>query len=82
MEQDELKRIMTTKAPHDKRLLIEIPKTDIGLHYSSITDYLDKKVNYDVAMMRKIDMLISLFRLGGSEHHPQRALRFGVASHQ
>ena len=64
MEQDELKRIMTTKAPHDKRLLIEIPKTDIGLHYSSITDYLDKNVNYDVAMMRKIDMLISLFRLG------------------
>ena len=64
MEQDELKRIMATKAPVYERLLIEIPKSDISLHHSSLTDYLDKLVNYDASMMRKIDDLISRFHLG------------------
>ena len=64
MKQDELKCIMATKAPAYERMLIEISKTDIGLHYSSLTDYLDKLVNYDASMMRKIDALISRFHLG------------------
>ena len=64
MKQDELKFIMATKAPAYERMLIEISKTDIGLHYSSLTDYLDKLVNYDASMMRKIDDLILRFHLG------------------
>ena len=64
MKQDELKCIMATKAPAYERMLIEISKTDIGLHYSSLTDYLDKLVNYDASMMRKIDDLILRFHLG------------------
>ena len=64
MKQDELRCVIATKAPLYKRLLIEIPKTDIGLQHSSITDYLDKVVNYDASMMRKIDELISRFHLG------------------
>ena len=64
MKQDELKCIMATKAPVYERMLIEISKTDIGLHYSSLTDYLDKLVNYDVSMMRKIDELIARFHMG------------------
>lgn len=64
MKQDELRCVIATKAPLYKRLLIKIPKTDIGLHHSSITDYLDKVVNYDASMMRKIDELISRFHLG------------------
>jgi hypothetical protein len=55
---------MATKAPAYERMLIEISKTDIGLHYSSLTDYLDKLVNYDVSMMRKIDELIARFHMG------------------
>ena len=64
MKQDELKCIMATKAPAYERMLIEISKTDIGLHYSSLTNYLDKLVNYDVSMMRKIDELIARFHMG------------------
>ena len=64
MKQDELKCIMATKAPAYERMLIEISKTVIGLHYSSLTDYLDKLVNYDVSMMRKIDELIARFHMG------------------
>ena len=64
MKQDELRCVIATKAPLYKRLLIEIPKTHIGLQHSSITDYLDKVVNYDASMMRKIDELISRFHLG------------------
>lgn len=64
MKQDELKCIMATKAPAYERMLIEISKTDISLHYSSLTDYLDKLVNYDVSMMRKIDELIARFHMG------------------
>ncbi len=55
---------MATKASVHEWLLIEISKEDIGLHYSSLTDYLDKLVNYDTSMMRKIDELISRFHLG------------------
>ena len=64
MKHDEVRYVMATKAQLYKRLLIEIPKTDIGLHHSSITDYLDKVVDYDTSMMRKIDELISRFHLG------------------
>jgi len=64
MKQDELRYVMATKAAPNERLLIEIPKADISLHHSSITDYLDKVMNYDTSMMRKIDELISRFHLG------------------
>ena len=64
MKLEEIRCVMATKAPLYKRLLIEILKTDIGLHHSSITDYLDKVVDYDTSMMRKIDEIISRFRLG------------------
>ena len=64
MKQDELRCVMATKAAPNERMLIEIPRGEIGNHYSSITDYLDKVVNYDTSMMRKIDKLISRFHLG------------------
>ena len=64
MEQDKLRRMMATKAPVHERLLIEISKAEISLHHSSLTDYLDKLVNYDASMMRKIDDLILRFHLG------------------
>ena len=64
MEQDKLRRMMATKAPIHERLLIEISKAEISLHHSSLTDYLDKLVNYDASMMRKIDDLILRFHLG------------------
>ena len=64
MKQDELRCVMATKAAPNERMLIEIPRGEIGNHHSSITDYLDKVVNYDTSMMRKIDELISRFHLG------------------
>ena len=64
MKQDELRCVMATKAAPNERMLTEIPKEKIGCHYSSITDYLDKMVNHDSSMMRKIDELISRFHLG------------------
>lgn len=64
MEKQELKIILRIKAAPNERMLIEIPRGEIGCHYSSLTDYLDKVVNYDTSMMRKIDELISRFHLG------------------
>lgn len=64
MENQELEAMLRTKATLNERMLIEIPRGGIGCHYSSITDYLDKVVNYDTSMMRKIDELISRFHLG------------------
>ena len=64
MEQTELERVMITKLPEHRRMLIEISKSDIGLRHSSLTDYLDKVVGYDANMLREIDVLISRFHLG------------------
>lgn len=64
MENQELKAILRTKAAPSERMLIEIPRGEISLRHSSITDYLDKLVNYDASMMRKIDEIISQFHLG------------------
>ena len=47
MGNQDLKRISATKAAPNDRMLIEIPKQDIGCHYSSLTDYLDKATGYD-----------------------------------
>ena len=64
MEQTELERVMITKLPEHRKMLIEISKSDIGLRHSSLTDYLDKVVGYDANMLREIDVLISRFHLG------------------
>ena len=64
MEQKELERVMVTKLPVQRRMLIGISMSDIGLHHSSLTDYLDKVVDYDTSMMRKVDNLITQFHLG------------------
>ena len=47
MENQDLKRMSASKAAPNDRMLIEISKLDIGCHYSSLTDYLDKMAGYD-----------------------------------
>ena len=64
MKQDELRCVMATKAAPNERMLIEIPRGEIGNHYSSITDYLDKAVDYNPKMLSAIDYLIMRFHLG------------------
>lgn len=64
MENQDLKRISATKAAPNDRMLIEIPQQDIGCHYSSLTDYLDKAVDYNPKMLSAIDDLIIRFHLG------------------
>lgn len=46
------------------RTLRSISRHDIGCHYSSLTDYLDKVVGYRPSMLKKIDCLIAKFHLG------------------
>ena len=41
MEYLDYKKIIATKAAPSERMLLEIHKTDIKLHYSSLTDSLD-----------------------------------------
>ena len=64
MGNQDLKRISATKAAPNDRMLIEIPKQDIGCHYSSFTDYLDKTTGYDSKILSAIDSLIMSFHLG------------------
>ena len=64
MENQDLKGMSASKAAPNDRLLIEIPKQDIGCHYSSLTDYLDKMVGYDSRLLSAIDRLMMGFHLG------------------
>ncbi len=64
MEENELKQILATKAPAYQRSYIEIPREDIVLHYSSLTDYLDKVVGYETKKLGIIDQLVMRYRLG------------------
>ena len=60
----DFKSILATKAPKEQRGIKEIQPEDIGLHYSSVTDYLDAVVGYDKDMMSAIDRLIERYHLG------------------
>jgi hypothetical protein len=64
MENQGLKGMSASKAAPNDRLLIEIPKQDIGCHYSSLTDYLDKMAGYDSKLLSAIDRSVMGFHLG------------------
>lgn len=64
MENQDLKKISAAKAAPNDQMVIDIPKLDIGFHYSSLTDYLDKAVDYNPKMLSAIDDLIIRFYLG------------------
>ena len=64
MENQDLKKISAAKAAPNDQMVIDIPKLDIGFHYSSLTDYLDKAVDYNPKMLSAIDDLIIQFHLG------------------
>lgn len=64
MENQDLKGMSASKAAPNDRLLIEIPKQDIGCHYSSLTDYLDKMAGYDSKLLSAIDRSVMGFYLG------------------
>lgn len=63
MENQDLKKISAAKAAPNDQMVIDIPKLDIGFHYSSLTDYLDKAVDYNPKMLSAIDDLIIRFHL-------------------
>lgn len=64
IENQDLKKISAAKAAPNDQMVIDIPKLDIGFHYSSLTDYLDKAVDYNPKMLSAIDDLIIRFHLG------------------
>ena len=64
MENQDLKGMSASKAAPNDRLLIEMPKQDIGCHYSSLTDYLDKMAGYDSKLLSAIDRSVMGFHLG------------------
>ena len=64
MDDRELKKILATKAPAYERSFIEIPRDSIIPHHSSLSDYMDKLVNYDAKMLSRIDDLVMRYRLG------------------
>ena len=64
MDDRELKQILATKAPAYERSFIEIPRNSIIPHHSSLSDYMDKLVNYDAKMLSRIDDLFMRYRLG------------------
>lgn len=64
MEENELKLILATKAPAYQRSFIEIPRDSFVPHFSSLTDYLDKVVGYDVKKLGSIDQLVMRYRVG------------------
>ena len=64
MGNQDLKRMSASKAAPNDRMLIEISKQDIGCHYSSLTDYLDKMAGYDSKLLSGIDRLMMGFHLG------------------
>ena len=66
MDDKELKQILATKAPVYQRSFIEIPRDSIIPHHSSLSDYMDKLVNYDAKMLSRIDDLVMRYRLGAT----------------
>ena len=66
MDDKELKQILATKAPAYERSFIEIPRDSIIPHHSSLSDYMDKLVNYDAKMLSRIDDLVMRYQLGAT----------------
>ena len=64
MDDRELKQILATKAPAYERSFIEIPRDSVIPNHSSLSDYMDKLVNYDAKMLNRIDDLVMRYRLG------------------
>ena len=64
MDDKELKQILATKAPAYERSFIEIPRDSFIPRHSSLSDYMDKLVNYDAKMLSRIDDLVMRYRLG------------------
>jgi len=64
MDDKKLKQILATKAPAYERSFIEIPRDCIVPRHSSLSDYMDKLVNYDAKMLSRIDDLVMRYRLG------------------
>ena len=60
MEDRELKEILATKAPAYERSFIEIPRDSFIPRHSSLSDYMDKLVNYDAKMLSRIDDLVKI----------------------
>ena len=66
MDEKELKQILATKAPACERSFIEIPRDSFVPRHSSLSDYLDKLVNYDAKILSRIDDLVMRYRLGAT----------------
>ena len=66
MDDKELKQILATKAPVCQRSFIEIPRESVVPHHSSLSDHMDKLVNYDAKMLNRIDDLVMRYRLGAT----------------
>ena len=66
MDDKELKKILATKAPAYERSFIEIPRDCFVPRHSSLSDYMDKLVNYDAKMLNRIDDLVMRYRLGAT----------------
>ena len=66
MDDKELKQILATKAPAYERSFIEIPRDSFVPRHSSMSDYMDKLVNYDAKMLNRIDDLVMRYRLGAT----------------
>ena len=64
MDDRELKQILATKAPAYERSFIEIPRDSVVPNHSSLSDYMDKLVNYDAKMLSRIDNIVMRYRLG------------------
>ena len=67
MDDKELKQILATKAPAYERSYIEIPRDSAVPRHSSLSDYMDKLVNYDAKMLNRIDDLVMRYRLGATD---------------
>ena len=67
MDDKELKQILATKAPAYQRSFIEIPRDSVVPRHSSLSDYMDKLVNYDAKMLNRIDDLVMRYRLGATD---------------
>lgn len=64
MDDKELKQILATKAPAYQRSFIEIPRDSVVPNHSSLSDYMDRLVNYDAKMLSRIDNIVMHYRLG------------------
>ena len=67
MDDKELKQILATKAPAYERSYIEIPRDSVVPRHSSLSDYMDKLVNYNAKMLNRIDDLVMRYRLGATD---------------